>query len=81
MKINDDTITALWSEEEAGFYWSGCDNCNNHLGNNCYESKASFFNASTNTWEHYDIKLCSSCIMAYEYGEALDDECKNKFNI
>jgi len=81
MKINNDTITALWTEEEAGFYHAGCDNCNNRLGNDCYESKASFFDASTGKWDHYDIKLCSSCIMAYEYGEELDDDCKNKFNI
>jgi len=80
MKINNDTITALWSEDEPSFHWSGCDNCNNHLGNTCYGSKASFI-GEDGKWDHYDIKLCSSCIMAYEYGEELDEECKNKFNI
>lgn len=75
MKINDQLILALDSEEESQFRWRGCDNCNNGLGNDVYECKAH------TKEDYYEIFLCSSCLCAYHNGDELDDECKNRFEV
>lgn len=84
MKINDDIIVGIESSEESYFTHSGCDNCNNHLGNTVYDCKAFFDQPGRKTGEnfdHYNIELCDSCLCAYHNGDELDDECKNVFNI
>lgn len=75
MKINNELIFGITSEDEPQFRWRGCDNCGNGFGNTVYECKA-------HTWDdHYDIFLCSSCLLAYRNGDELDDECKNRYEV
>jgi len=75
MKINNQQILSIDSEDEAQFRWKGCDNCANSLGNTVYECRA-------HTWDdHYEIYLCGSCLCAYHNGDELDDECRNIFEV
>lgn len=75
MKINNEPIIALDTEEEPQFRWRGCDNCANNLGNTVY------FTRAHSKEDYYEIYLCGDCVYAFHYGEGLDDECKNIFEV
>jgi len=75
MEIDGTKILSLEISEEPHFSWRGCDNCGNRLGNNVYDCNAYFKE------DYFEIALCEMCILAHEYGEELDSECMNKFEV
>ncbi len=84
MKIGDDIITALNDNpdnkeyNEPYFTWSGCDNCDNNLGNNVYDCHA---HPENNFDNYYEVQLCGDCLCAYWNGDSLYDNCRNALNI
>lgn len=82
MKINNDYILGISEKNKNSqgyFCFSGCDNCNNGLGNNVHDFKAFF--TKDNIHDHYDIKLCWQCVCSYYNGESLEKECNNIYKI
>lgn len=78
MKINDDFIVSIdVIDEDPSFSIRGCDNCNNGLGNDVYRCNA----YPTDMSDHYEVQLCHECIIAREYGEELDENCRNIYQI
>ena len=82
MKINNDIIMGLDISEETHFSWSGCDNCNNGLGNTVYDVEAHFETGNDeNRFDYYEIKLCPGCVNTWHNAEPLPEECNNVYNI
>lgn len=89
MKINKDEIFGLEEIKAEGvecpekyFSYIGCDNCNNGLGNDVYDCRAWFWiDEEKLESSFYEIKICGDCLYSYHYGEEIDKECENIYNI
>ena len=85
MIINDEQIIEIDAlTEEPYFHSHGCENCNNHLGNDvqdyaCVTTTEKFGDDKVEDW--YTIRLCTICANAYYNAEPLDKECQNIYEI
>lgn len=73
-------VTVTREEMEPSFSHSGCDICNDNMGNNVYDCIAYDDATKIDNGELWEIEVCSDCMYEYHYGECTHEQSACPFD-